>query len=532
MSAPPKFGKVRALFWPIHASEHRKFVPMFLIFFLICFNYSILRATKDSLIVTAPSSGAEALPFLKVWAILPAALLFTFLFTRLSNWLSRERVYYVLMTIFLGFFFIFSVFLFPNRDVLHPHALSDQLQSILPQGFSGLIAIFRNWTFTAFYIMSEMWSTMIMTVLFWGFANEITSVRDGKRYYVMFGLGANLATICSGCLSNVISNHKYNPNFFFGNDGWEQALFMLDGIIIIAGILSMVLFRWIHSQGLGYPSVEQTKKDEGPKIQMGIRKNFKYLMKSKYLICIAVVVLMFNISLTLIEVVWKDQVKQLYPNPNDFNAYMSQILTWTGIIATLGAFVSGSIMRKFSWTTNALIPPLIFLVTGVGFFSFLFFKDTALSSLALIMGATPLVIGVFFGSLQNILARASKYTLFDATKELSFIPLNKESRMKGKAAIDGFGSRLGKSGASVIHQGLIMTCGSITLSTPFVGGILVLVIGGWVAATRILGKEFHKLTAVPETQEPPASDKVESQQIIETVEINEEAKEAQPALSK
>jgi len=86
---------------------------MFLIFFLICFNYNILRATKDSLVVTAPASGAEALPFLKVWAILPAALLFTFIFTRLSNWLSRERVFYTLMSIFLGFFFCFTFFLFP-----------------------------------------------------------------------------------------------------------------------------------------------------------------------------------------------------------------------------------------------------------------------------------------------------------------------------------------------------------------------------------------------------------------------------------
>lgn len=474
---------------------------MFLIFFLICFNYSILRAAKDSLIVTAPQSGAEALPFLKVWAILPAALFFTFIFTRLSNWLSRERVYYTLMSIFLGFFFIFTLFLYPYRETLHPHELADKLQAALPQGFSGMIAIFRNWTYTLFYIMSEMWSTMIMTVLFWGFANEVTSVRDAKRYYAILGLGANLATILSGRLSSVISSHQYNANLPFGSDGWGQALFMLNGVIILAGLLSMGLFKWLQVKGLGYGSIKRSKADEHKKIEMGIRRNFKYLAKSKYLICIAVVVLMFNISLTLIEVVWKDQVKQLYPNPNDFNTYMCNVMTWIGVVATAGAFVSGSIMRRFSWTFSALIPPVVFLVTGVGFFSFFLFQNTTLASLALLIGSTPLAVGVFFGSLQNILARASKYTLFDATKELSFIPLSKESRMKGKAAIDGFGSRLGKSGASVIHQGLIMAFGTISLSAPFVGGILVLVIGGWVAATRLLGREFNKLTLAHETLE-------------------------------
>ena len=499
MSAPTGFGKIRSLLWPIYANEHRKFVPMFLIFFLICFNYSILRATKDALIVTAPSSGAEALPFLKVWVILPAALLFTFIFTRLSNRLSREKVFYAMMSIFLGFFIFFAAFLFPFRDALHPHALADQLQAILPKGFNGLIAIFRNWTYTTFYIMSEMWSTMIMTVLFWGFANEVTSVRDGKRYYAILGLGANLATILSGRLSSMVCHHEYNPSLPFGSDGWGQALVILNAIIILVGLTSMALFRWLHYKNLGFGSVPHSRAEEPKKIKMGIRKNFKYLAKSKYLICIAVVVLMFNISLTLIEVVWKDQVKQLYPNPSDYSAYLCNVLTWTGVVATFGAFLSGSIMRRFSWTTSALIPPLVFLVTGVGFFSFLLFKDTAFASLALIIGSTPLAVGVFFGSMQNVLARASKYTLFDATKELSFIPLSKESRMKGKAAIDGFGSRLGKSGASVIHQGLIIALGTTALSAPFVGGILILVIGGWVAATRVLGKEFHKLTLAHET---------------------------------
>ena len=91
---------------------------MLLIFFLVGFNYSILRATKDALVVTAPSSGAEALPFIKVWAILPMALLFTFIFTRVSNRVSREKVFYVMMSIFIVFFLVFTFALFPFRSLL------------------------------------------------------------------------------------------------------------------------------------------------------------------------------------------------------------------------------------------------------------------------------------------------------------------------------------------------------------------------------------------------------------------------------
>jgi AAA family ATP:ADP antiporter len=42
-------------------------VPLGFMFFCILFNYTILRDTKDVLVVTAPGSGAEIIPFLKTW---------------------------------------------------------------------------------------------------------------------------------------------------------------------------------------------------------------------------------------------------------------------------------------------------------------------------------------------------------------------------------------------------------------------------------------------------------------------------------
>ena len=40
-------------------------LPLGLMFFFILFSYTILRDTKDVLVVTAPKSGAEIIPFLK-----------------------------------------------------------------------------------------------------------------------------------------------------------------------------------------------------------------------------------------------------------------------------------------------------------------------------------------------------------------------------------------------------------------------------------------------------------------------------------
>ena len=51
----------------------------------ILFNYTILRDTKDVLVVTAPGSGAEIIPFLKTWVNLPMAIGFTVLYTKVGR---------------------------------------------------------------------------------------------------------------------------------------------------------------------------------------------------------------------------------------------------------------------------------------------------------------------------------------------------------------------------------------------------------------------------------------------------------------
>ena len=184
-------------------------------------------------------------------------------------------------------------------------------------------------------------------------------------------------------------------------------------------------------------------------------------------------------------------------------------MTIMGILATVIAiFLSGNLLRKFSWTITAMIPPIIILLSGLGFFSCFLFKDSyTLSLIAGFFSTTPLAICVFFGSMQNCISRSLKYTLFDATKEISFIPLSSECKLKGKAAIDGVGSRIGKSGGSVIHQGLLLVFSTLTVTTPYVAVIFIIFAGVWLLAVKSLGKQFHALVSHNETISIPEETK-------------------------
>ncbi|MBP9841166.1 MAG: NTP/NDP exchange transporter [Simkaniaceae bacterium] len=505
-STQSKFGTLRAFFWPIHRFELKKFVPLFVIYALICLNYTILRATKDTLVITASGSGAEILPYIKVWVILPMALLFTFLFTLLANKFSQEKVFYIMMSVFIGFFILFSTVLYPLRDFLHPHEFADSLELLLPQGLKGLISILRNWTFTLYYVMSEMWSTTIMSVLFWGFANQITSIKDAKRFYGLLGVGANIATMASGQIT-IFCAKPYLISWLPGTDVWGQSLTLITLLVIAVALITVAIFRWYHKNVITVDIKLAPPKDE-VKVKMGLKKNFTYLAKSKYLICIAIIVIAYNLAINMMEIVWKDQVNLLFPLPTDYLAYMGKVTMFMGALSTLiGLFICGNVIQKCGWTAAAIITPTILLATGVLFFSSILLKNQSILSVAAMFSTTPLAMTVFLGSLQNCLSRASKFTFFDATKEISFIPLSNECKLKGKAAIDGIGSRLGKSGGSLFHQSLLLFFGSISMSTPYVAIFLLLALAAYVVAVRSLGKQFDALAASQETikiQEDPA----------------------------
>lgn len=488
MSIPDaEFGRLRAFLWPIHRREMKKLIPMMLMLFLICFAYSILRNVKDTVVITAKDSGAEVLPFIKVWVLLPMAVLLTVIFTRLSNRFSQEQVFYILITSFLIFFGLFTFVFYPLQDTLHPHALADYCESILPAGFKGLITMLRNWSFTLFYVMCELWGSIVLTVLFWGFANEITKIHEARRFYSMLGVVASLAGIIAG----------FAANFLADEHSWDRTLNILVITIIICGCIAMGVFCWMNKYVLNDIKFEElhkaTEEMSKKKHKLSIRESFSYLSNSKYLICIAVLVVSYNLVINLIEIVWKDQLRQLYSSPLEYNSYMNSMTSAVGAIATIASLFMSQLIARFGWTYTSLITPVTMLFTSVGFFAFMLFRYDLAGLVYTLTGTTPLAIAVFFGSAQVCMSKACKYSVFDSTKEMVFIPLSHECKLKGKAAIDGVGSRLGKSGGSLIHQSLLMVFATVSSSAPYVAIVLMCVIVVWIIAVRSLGKQFTAL---------------------------------------
>ena len=470
-------------------STLKKVVPLALMMFCILFNYTILRDTKDVLVVTAPGSGAEIIPFLKTYVNLPAAIGFAAIYARLSNLMDRDRLFYTILVPFVMFFGAFAFIMYPARDTLHPTEFCVDLLDKLGPRFMGPIAIVRNWTYCLFYVMAELWGSVVVSVLFWGFANQIMEVKEAKQFYPLFGLIANVALIFSGQAVRYFSTVR--AGLPPGVDGWGMSLKGLMSMIVVGGFCIAGIYWALNKYVL--PTVgpiEGAAKKKKEKLSMSIGESVIFLAKSAYVRSLATLVVAYGISINLVEVTWKSKLKAQYPDPNDYSMFMGNFSTATGTVTFVLMIVSRYIFAKFGWGVAAAITPIVILITGATFFSLILTPGVWEPVLAY-LGFTPLFMAVLVGAAQNVFSKGAKYSLFDPCKEMAYIPLDEETKVKGKAAIDVICNPLGKSGGSLVQQLMIFTFGSLAASTPYLGVVLLIVITMWLRSAARLSALFE-----------------------------------------
>lgn len=97
-------SRLRMRIWPIQGYELKKVLPLLFMKFLISFTYGVLTTMKDAFVVTAKGSGAEVIPVLKGWVVLPIALLATLGYSKLSNLFRRSTLFYLVVLFFCRVF--------------------------------------------------------------------------------------------------------------------------------------------------------------------------------------------------------------------------------------------------------------------------------------------------------------------------------------------------------------------------------------------------------------------------------------------
>lgn len=458
------------------------------VFFCASFNLSILQNLKDSIMVVA--GGAETLPFLASFCVLPASIGFFILYGQLVSVLHERAVFYAAVLPLLAFYTLFASFLYPAAPSLHPTELVSSWMAHTPLGLHGLLKVVSNWVYSLFFCLAELWGSVVISVLFWSLANEVCNVEEAKQVYPLMGISANIALVIAGAYIKMVTG------------SWSQgdtltSLRLLVGTVVVMSGVMFLSKRRIDVRVLGARQEEtkdevkeEDRKKKKKKKKGSFAEGMEVLKNSSKIRNLALLVMGYGISHRLFEFTWKGQLKVLHDSVQSYQSVLADVASLTGITTILLMLTSRLVFQNFGWGVAAIATPVVMGLTGLTFFT------TSMAMNSGVAGSSGALVGLVVaacsvtGVATQVFARSSKFSLFDPAKEMVYIELGKDEKSRGKAAVDLVGSQIGKSGASWITQVFLLMFGSIKAAMPFTTVVFVVMIGLWMNATRELNQRL------------------------------------------
>lgn len=462
-------------FAPVKKYEFPRFICTAILMFLVAYVHSVLHIAKDALVIS--HLGAESISAIKLWAILPTSLVFMFIYIKLSDKFSRATLFHITTWFFVSYFILFAVFIYPNGDSLVININGDIASRF--SSFRYLFRIISNWHYALFYVFSEAWVVIMLTVSFWQTANHITKIEESRRFYPLFGISAGVGKMFASVLS---------ANFVAKGMNWQPTLNNVTTSILIAGIgisISVIVLEKI----VGKETFNLKRGHFTSKKKTGFIESLKYILSSRIILLITSLLLCYSISINLTEGVWKKSIEVLFlNNANNIHHFISKVDICISTLSIVTAFFGAYLLSAIKWRTSALITPTVVLITGGIFFTFLFMRDM---TWFVAFKVSSIAIAVYFGAAYNIFSRSSKHVLFDPTKEMLYIPLDDDLQTKGKAAAETIGLRFGKGGGALIQQILLGLFPALTLLelAPIICCIFVVIMSWWFYSVILLSRE-------------------------------------------
>jgi len=457
----------------IKKTEYSLFAITFSILTLTVGITKILKVLKDTLVVTNPEIGAQLIPFLKTWALIPLSLLCIKFLMQIRHRFSYRQTYCIIGLFFLSFL---SFYIFLLRDLeawICPNAFFNKLD--IPNAFKGLLLMVEYWPLSLFYVTCDLWSIVMLSMLFWVYIGELVSMEQGKRFFPIYSLDP----------SGILIGPLVAASLYIAAGAWERQLQQLMLLVIFLGLLQMGLFLRLCQRTGKEPPLSMNKSG------MNWREILN-MIRHPFLGFLAIAVFLFEFTDNLFDILWKGTLGLYVPEPEKFSSYLANVASFSGILATLVALAcSQALLKRYSWAHVALVPPLLLGALSLCFFSCTFYPGFA-SWIGKPWGMTGLGITVSIGAIQTCMMSTAKQTLFDNTRDLAFQACQPEERGLGRSFSDAFATRLGKSTSSFTHQSFMISGATLGVAAPYIALMIGASIPVWIGAIIIIGRHFTK----------------------------------------
>jgi AAA family ATP:ADP antiporter len=316
---------------------------------------------------------------------------------------------------------------------------------------------------------------MVAVAQFWAFANDVYTSERGRRLFPLVGVGATLGAALGSLLATLV----------FGGIGPYVLMLIAAVGLLVPVILTIVVNRRENASQAESRTVSEQPLAKG--------NGFKLVLGNRYLLLIALMVLVFNLVNTLGGFMLNDLITQ--EADSRIAAGLAPESERRDIIATLSGTVLTSV-NILAFVLQTFAVSRIFKVIGV---------RGALFVLPLIAlgGYTAVMVVPMLLVLQwtKILENSTDYSIQNTTRHALFLPTSREAKYNAKQAIDAFFVRTGDLlQAGVVFVGtelLALTVRSFAL-------VNVVLVGVWLALAVGIAREHRKLVGSERSTEKAA----------------------------
>jgi AAA family ATP:ADP antiporter len=318
---------------------------------------------------------------------------------------------------------------------------------------NGMTAFFIS-NLVIFYILGQMkfplgvvfflWVglfNLMVVAQFWAFANDIYTQEQGKRLFAIVGIGSSVGAIFGAAAA-----------------GWLfKPIGAYSMMLVAAALLAvcMVLTNWVHYRERD-GSERRAQAAEQP---IGDSGGFQLVFKYRYLLLIAILVLLSNFAKTTGEFILGKVVSQhAAGNGTDAQAYIGEFYAdfyfWINLLgAVLQMFVVSRILKYM----------------GIGAALF-FLPVIALGSYAT-LAFVPLLS---FIRVAKIAENSAEYSIQNTARQALFLSTNRQAKYKAKFAIDSFFARAGDAlSALLVFMGTRLAFGIRSFAIVNAASVLV-----------------------------------------------------------
>lgn len=386
----------------------------------------------------------------------PALLLFAFLFLLLTFQISTETVrqstfidslgaarlpwVYLLVAVTSYPFLLFYNRFLDRHRVERLLVASCWMVAALMVGFWGLMLFSWAWVAIVYYVFTAI-TYGLLNSQFWLFANHLFDPRQAKRLFGLVGAGALLGGILGGQIARLVSQ-----------------LVGTGAVLPIAAALlagATLLVRRAARFGLVEGHQESATADDLSRAQSGLST----LGRSRLLASITALVVLTLVVGQIVDLQFNWAVEQTTTTLDQRTAFFGNFYSVMGVAAFL---------------FQLLFTARIHRTLGIAFAMRVLPVTVAVGTVALLVtaGRMPKLL-IASALLLKIGESGLRYSLDQATRELLFLPVPSELRMRAKAFIDVFVQR-GAKGAAAL------------LLLPVTFGLMSVVQAGWVSLALVI----------------------------------------------